>query len=365
MAEKNLQDVIKKWAKEKAAQGIIEFDDKIEAFHCEKFIRYRTKETTALIHDFKGGISTWGGPYHYFYEIDLQNKTKLRLQLSFCYKNISDQSKGICEAILSKFRMLSRMENENNRGYYRWVCDYYVANIDASLTEEEIKRKMDQLFYQMKGYETFIIYKMQEPDQSVQKEVKKTPRNNTVTKEDYACYKEDLQEEAKSNKNCWVCGELDFLRGFKVNSDYDTVLQQVKRLNSLYKTRLSNDECKKMADFISYSDIFRDRILTNDRDVAASLVMELAAKEISGRSNLSFASKYCHHCNPNMYPIFDSVNEEYLKDHYSYSGKRDYRKFMETYALFCKDIGVDLSSAEDKEEGFWVDKFINNLDKQS
>ena len=367
MAEKNLQDIIKKWAKEKAAQGIIEFDDKIEAFRCEKFIRYRTKETTALIHDFKGGISTWGGPYHYFYEIDLQNKTKLRLQLSFCYKNISDQSKQICEAILSKFRMLSRKENENNRGYYRWVCDYYVANIDASLTEEDIKRKMDQLFYQMKGYETFIIYKMQEPDQSVQKEVKKTPRNNKPTKEDYARYKEELQEKEKNDKKFWVRGELEFLREFKVEGDYNTVLQQVKRLNSLYKTRLSNDECKKMADFISYSDIFRDRILTNDRDVAASLVMELAeaAKEIRGRSNLSFASKYCHHCNPNIFPIFDSLNVLYLKSHYSFTSKGDYRKYMDTYALFCQDIGVDLSNAEDKEEGFWVDKFINNLDKKS
>ena len=32
---------------------------------------------------------------------------------------------------------------------------------------------------------------------------------------------------------------------------------------------------------------------------------------------------------------------------------------------FCRDIGVDLSSAPDSYEGFWVDKFINNIEKGS
>lgn len=156
MAEKKLRNVILEWAKEKATQGEIVFDEKTDAFCCKKFIRYRTNDTTALIHDLEGGISTWGGPYHYFYEIDLQNKTILRLQLSFCYKNISDQSKEICEEILRKYKIDSRKENESNRGFFRWVCKYD-ENIDVGLTEEEIKRKMDQLFYQMKGYEAFLI----------------------------------------------------------------------------------------------------------------------------------------------------------------------------------------------------------------
>ncbi len=40
MAAKILQDVIIKWAKEKEAHGDIEFNEKDEAFRCDKFIRY-------------------------------------------------------------------------------------------------------------------------------------------------------------------------------------------------------------------------------------------------------------------------------------------------------------------------------------
>ncbi len=109
-----------------------------------------------MLLDNEGEISTWGGPYHYFYEIDLQYKTIIRLQLSFCYKNISENSKRICEKILREYKMDSRNENESNRGFFRWVSKFDV-NIDDSLTEEEILFKMDQLFYQMRGYESFLV----------------------------------------------------------------------------------------------------------------------------------------------------------------------------------------------------------------
>ena len=359
--EEEIIKIIKEWAQEKAKQGEIEYDN---SFCGGLIVRYKTFPMTSLIpNNPDGKKSGFHRTDHYAYEIECR-KTMLNLRLAFSYTNISDKTKQICDELLDKFKMMPKHDITHSDNFQR-LCIFSDVNIKECKEEKEIWETMNKLFYQMKGYETFIIYKMQESDQSVQKEYKKPLKNNTPTKEDYTRYKEDLQEKAKSDKKCWVCGELEFLREFKVEGDYNTVLQQVKRLNSLYKTRLSNDECKKLADFIYYSDIFHSRILTNDRDVAASLVMELAAKEISGRSNLSFASKYCHHCNPNMYPIFDSVNEQYLKDHYSYKGKRDYRKYIDVYALFCQDIGVNLSIAEDKEEGFWVDKFINQIDKNA
>ena len=169
MVVKNLRDVIIKWAKEKAAQGEIEFNESVEAFLCEKYIRYRTQATTKLILDNEGGIGAWGSPYHYFYEIDLQYKTILRLQLSFYYKNISEESMEICEKILREYKMDSRKENEENRGFFRWACKFDVK-IDANLTEEGIKLKMDQLFYQMQGYETFLVSIIKQKTDAVLKE---------------------------------------------------------------------------------------------------------------------------------------------------------------------------------------------------
>lgn len=98
--------------------------------------------------------------------------------------------------------------------------------------------------------------------------------------------------------------------------------------------------------------------------MTASLVTDFArAAKTRGRFQLSFASKYCHHCNPNMFPIYDSVNAEYLKRHYSYADEKDYGKYIEAYSLFCANIGVNLSTAKNPYEGFYVDKFINNIEK--
>ncbi|MDE5768888.1 MAG: hypothetical protein K2H29_04600 [Oscillospiraceae bacterium] len=187
------------------------------------------------------------------------------------------------------------------------------------------------------------------------------------TNQDFELFKKEVMDN--NAKNPWIISELELLHKFEVEVNHETALHQVIELNKKYGTRLSRgqsklpDECDELANYIA-SDSFQNRIKTTDKDVAASLVMDLAkAAKTRGRFLLSFASKYCHHCNPNMYPIFDSVNENYLKEHHSYSGKRDYRKYMDAYSLFCKDIEVDLESATDKEIGFWVDKFINNIEK--
>ena len=64
-----------------------------------------------------------------------------------------------------------------------------------------------------------------------------------------------------------------------------------------------------------------------------------------------------------MFPIYDSANADYLKNHFSYKNDKDYRDYIDAYARFCSKIGVDLENTSDKQEGFYVDKFINNIDK--
>ena len=193
-------------------------------------------------------------------------------------------------------------------------------------------------------------------------------RKYMATNSDYEQFKEDLKNNREGEE--WFSSEYAFYKNFKVEADRETALTQVVELNKKYSVRLSRglskqpDECGELADFIA-SNSFKARIMTTDKDIAAALVIDLAkAAKTRGRYLLSFASKYCHHCNPTMYPIFDSINEKYIKDHYSYICKRDYRKYMEAYFLFCNDIGVkDLCNAKDTDEGFFVDKFINNIEK--
>lgn len=192
--------------------------------------------------------------------------------------------------------------------------------------------------------------------------------NYEVNNEGYEQFKKDLNSNDKDF--FWFKSELEFLENFvKENVNREIALQQVIILNKKYKTRLSlgksklSDESGELTEFI-VSDSFKNRINTKDTNVAISLINDFRkAAKARGRDLLSFASKYCHHCNPNMFPIYDSENVEYLKNHYSYKDKKDYSEYIDVYNLFCKSIGVDLENAVDNKEGFYVDKFINNLEK--
>lgn len=194
--------------------------------------------------------------------------------------------------------------------------------------------------------------------------------NYEISKNGYEQFKKDLQINQEAFP--WFADEKTFLDNFRISADRDIVLQQIKTINSKYSTHLSfgnsnaPDEGGELADFIT-SDRFQKEIKTKDKDVAAALVTDLAkAAKTRGRFLLSFASKYCHHCNPNMFPIYDKVNADYLKEHYSYKDKKDYWEYIDAYSMFCSKIGVDLESGSaDKYEGFYVDKFINNIDKES
>lgn len=151
-----VKGIIMKWAEDKSKQGEIDFD---ETF-CEGYIRYRTKELTNLIPDNSSGVGGWERPFHYTYEIECLQSI-LHLQLAFSYKNISDATKNICEEILEKYKMDPRKEHESARGFFRRSCKFDISIKDC-LTENEILDQMDKLFYQMKGYETFILYKCKE-----------------------------------------------------------------------------------------------------------------------------------------------------------------------------------------------------------
>lgn len=194
-----------------------------------------------------------------------------------------------------------------------------------------------------------------------------------VSPKGYEQFKAFLQKELHSDSKeyKWIRDEWALLLEFKADADRDTALRQIMTINNRYSTHLSfgkskaPDEGGEFADFL-VSKRFREDVTTTNKAVAAALVIDFAkAAKSRRRFQLSFASKYCFHCAPNMFPIYDSENANYLTAHYSYSGKKDYSAYLAAYTRFCRDIGVDLSSASDPYEGFWVDKFINNIEKGS
>ena len=150
---KSKKDIIIEWAKEKAEQG--EFDYDI-AFNGKEFVRYRTKKMTELINDnfnrskISTGDKLWNY-FTYFYEIDLKLKTKLRLQFVLCYKHNPEKAKMIYENYLKKYKNDPRKESDG----YNWVFSFSI-DINDSITEKELKNRMDIIYDMMKKYEASI-----------------------------------------------------------------------------------------------------------------------------------------------------------------------------------------------------------------
>ena len=80
--------------------------------------------------------------------------------LSFSYTNIPGETKTMCDKLLNNYRTMSE-KRETKDSNFRRLCLYKYEFTDST-NEEKIREEMDKLFYQMKGYEEFICYKMDE-----------------------------------------------------------------------------------------------------------------------------------------------------------------------------------------------------------
>ena len=157
---KKITDIIIEWAEEKAKEGEIEFD---KTFCKDAVVRYKTSNMTLLIPNNSDGKNSGFDdntrPDHYAYEIEcLVSKLKLRLEIN--YQNISDETRKKCEELLEKYKMMPH-DDVTPPTQFRRLC-LYEYKINDSTNEEKIREEMDKLFYQMKGYEEFICYKMDE-----------------------------------------------------------------------------------------------------------------------------------------------------------------------------------------------------------
>jgi len=107
------------------------------------------------------------------------------------------------------------------------------------------------------------------------------------------------------------------------NDDMDDVLIKVCSLNDFYSTNIFSPF--KVAKHIVELKI--DERLNNDD---LKLVNEIAAVRVNGNKEInfySFATKYCSHHKPTIYPIFDSYVEKLLM----------YFKKKDKFAIFSKN----------------------------
>ena len=157
---KKITDIIIEWAEEKAKEGEIEFD---KTFCKDAVVRYKTSNMTLLIPNNSDGKNSGFDdntrPDHYAYEIECL-VTKLKLRLAINYQNISDETRKKCEELLEKYKMMPH-DDVTPPTQFRRLC-LYEYKINDSTNEEKIREEMDKLFYQMKGYEEIICYKMDE-----------------------------------------------------------------------------------------------------------------------------------------------------------------------------------------------------------
>jgi len=183
----------------------------------------------------------------------------------------------------------------------------------------------------------------------------------TPSAEGYCLFRENYE---KSDSKL-IEKENDFFMDFKnkpENKDEEIVRARVEKLNSLYSTRNSSDETEKIINIILKPG-FDEKLDGDGYDLIEEL-RQIPSRRTKKeyRDCLSFATKYCHHCRPDKYPIFDSVNVNVLTVCMGYQDSRNYTEYVECFKKFCSAIGCD----ELKDgEGFYIDKYIQAIGRDS
>ena len=147
-----------------------------------------------------------------------------------------------------------------------------------------------------------------------------------------------------------------FFETYPFNTDINDILIKASSLNDFYSTNIFS--IFTVAKHILALNIDK-RILDGD----ASLVDDIAEITIGGKQKrfYSFASKYCSHHKPTLFPIYDSFVDRVLR----YFRKRDgffcfvdedlknYPKFIEVLDAFQDYYGLNEFNRKDLDRYLW------------
>lgn len=174
-------------------------------------------------------------------------------------------------------------------------------------------------------------------------------------------------EEVEYYLNAWKALEnyslqessLDklFLRTYPLNKELDDVLIKVCALNDFYSTNIYNPFA--IAKHIVNLSI--DNSLQNEE---LDLVNKIAVVQMTDKKRYnfySFATKYCSHHKPDVYPIYDSFVEKVLlyfkkRDNFFNFSKEDlhsYSKFKDILMLFREHYSLQQFNLKEIDQYLW------------
>lgn len=147
-----------------------------------------------------------------------------------------------------------------------------------------------------------------------------------------------------------------FMETYPTNTDINDIIIKAASLNDIYNTNIFN--IFAVAKHIQELDI-DDRLQLGD----ATLVEDIADITIGGKKRrlYSFASKYCSHHNPTMYPIYDSFVDLVLRYFRKVDGfcsfadneLKNYPRFIEILNEFQRFYGLQKFNKRDLDRYLW------------
>ena len=147
-----------------------------------------------------------------------------------------------------------------------------------------------------------------------------------------------------------------FFDTYPYNTDINDILIKAASLNDFYSTNIFS--IFTVAKHILSRDI-DERLQDGD----ASLVDDIADITIGGKNKrfYSFASKYCSHHKPTLFPIYDSFVDKVLRyfrkadGFYSFTDEdlKNYPRFIEILNQFQRFYGLENVNKKDLDRYLW------------
>jgi len=147
-----------------------------------------------------------------------------------------------------------------------------------------------------------------------------------------------------------------FFQTYPLNTDINDILVKASSLNDFYSTNIFS--IFTVAKHILELDI-DNRLQRGD----ASLVDDIADITISGKQKrfYSFASKYCSHHKPNLFPIYDSFVDKVLRyfrrvdGFYAFTDDelKNYPRFIEILNSFQRFYNLEDVNKKDLDRYLW------------
>ena len=150
---------------------------------------------------------------------------------------------------------------------------------------------------------------------------------------------------------------------FYQNNNLQNVLVKVSCLNDFYSTNIR--DTYSVAKVIYQLNIDR-RLQNGDLTLVDDIVSAIEKNCKSGRREYSFASKYCSfHC-PDVYPIFDSRNEEILREYRKdinispFTLRKSYKEYVKIINKYREIFGLECFSYKEIDRFNWLFCNLNN-----